>query len=388
MQSPRQVVILSYSDIESDPRVLRQIRVLKSTFNVEVTVVGCGNEIAGVNFIHVPVLSTIGRYFGYLIRGHKARQWYFFDRHLSTEVRSRIQDADLVVSNEIEFLPTLESVARTGALLVDLHEHHLAGVHSGSAEKITFARFKRWQLGHLPSIVERSESRLVTSVSEEIAEKYSEWLAEEKVHTLVNSSAMLPQGFDLRFPKKPGGEVRMVHHGMGRKNRGIELALATLGLLPQHFTLHLLLRTNLIFRLRIYFLARLHKVHSRVTFHDPVPFEALIAKLMEFDLSLVPGSSATEHDLYAFPNKLFESIQARLPLIVGPNPSVSRVVKFYRIGGVATDWTSRAFYEAVVSLESDIRNSSITPQLDIAANDFSPDKIDGELRKLLLRIFK
>ena len=387
-KSPRQVVILSYSDIESDPRILRQIRVLKSNFNVEMTVVGCGNEIPHVNFIRVPVPSMLGRYVGYLIRSHGARQWYFFDRHLDAEVRSRIQNADLVIGNEIEFLPTLKNAARKGALLVDLHEHHLAGVHSGLAEKIAFARFKRWQLGHLPRIIENSGPRMVTSVSEEIADKYSAWLSGERVHSLVNSSARLPQALDPSLPKRIEGQVRMVHHGMGRKNRGIELAVTALGHLPDHFTLHLLLRTNWIFRLRIFFLARLHDVHTRVVFHNPVPFAELVAKLTEFDLSLVPGSNATEHDIYALPNKLFESIQARLPLVVGPNPSVARVVSSYQIGAVATNWTSRAFYEAVVSLEEDIRGRSMTSRLSKAANDFSPDKIDGELLELLLRILK
>lgn len=388
IKSLRQVVILSYSDIESDPRILRQIRVLKNNFNVEITVIGCGNPIPQVNFIRVPIPSILGRYVGYLIRNHGARQWYFFDRHLDAEVRSKILNADLVVCNEIEFLPTIKNAARERALLVDLHEHHLAGVHSGLAEKIAFGRFKRWQLGHLPRIIETSVPRLVTSVSEEIADKYSAWLAGEKVHSVVNSSARLPQAAESSIPRKIHGEVRMVHHGMGRKNRGIELAVTALGLLPGHFTLHLLLRTNWIFRLRILLLARLHNVHTRVTFHNPVPFAELVAKLTEFDLSLVPGSNATEHDIYAFPNKLFESIQARLPLVVGPNPSVSRVVGSYRIGTVATDWTSRALYEAVISLEEDIRGSSMTSRLDKAANDFSPDKIDGELLELLLKILK
>lgn len=387
-KSPRQVVILSYSDIESDPRVLRQIRVLQGNFNVNISVVGCGREIPQVNFIRLPIPSMLGRYVGYLIRNHRARQWYFFDRHLDTEVRSRIRNADLVVCNEIEFLPTLKNASIKGALLVDLHEHHLGGVHSGLPEKIGFARFKRWQLGHLPLTLKNSGPRLVTSVSEEIADKYSAWLSGERVHSLVNSSARPQQAPDPSLPKKIEGQVRMVHHGMGRKNRGIELAVTALVHLPQHFTLHLLLRTNWIFRLRILLLARLNNVHTRVSFHNPVPFSELVAKLTEFDLSLIPGSNATEHDIYALPNKVFESIQARLPLVVGPNPSVARVVGSYPIGTVATDWTSKALYEAVVSLEEDIRGSSMTSRLDKAANDFSPDKIDGELLKLLLKILK
>jgi hypothetical protein len=52
----------------------------------------------------------------------------------------------------------------------------------------------------------------------------------------------------------------------------------------------------------------------------------------------------------ALPNKLFEFIQARLALVVGPSPEMARVVREHECGLVTRDFTSQSLAEALASL--------------------------------------
>jgi len=377
------VVIFSYSDIKTDPRVLRQIGVLQDQFNVNILVVGCGTAPPNLEFVQIPVPGTFPRYLGYLIRNKKLRQKYFFERYLTQELRDEVRTANLVIANEIEFLPLVNDlIEKNQALYVDLHEHHLAGIYSGPLERLAFANFKRWQLNHLAVMSKRRKIQMVSSVSEEISACYSEWLGGLAVETILNSTAKPPEGKKKNSKPSRSERLKFVHHGMGRKNRGIELIVRTLAKLPMSISIHLLVRTSWVYRSKILLLARLLGVQDRIVFERPVAYEKLISKLMDFDVSLVPGSDRTQHDLFALPNKLFESLQAGLPLVVGPNPSVRRIVEKFGIGSVASDWSVDALRVAILEVVAGLKVSLYTEALEKASEELSPLREEVKLARL------
>jgi hypothetical protein len=52
------------------------------------------------------------------------------------------------------------------------------------------------------------------------------------------------------------------------------------------------------------------------------------------------------------PNKFFESIQASLMIVVGPNPEMSQIVQEARNGIVLPDWEDDSLAKALRSLTS------------------------------------
>jgi hypothetical protein len=50
---------------------------------------------------------------------------------------------------------------------------------------------------------------------------------------------------------------------------------------------------------------------------------------------------------YCLPNKLFQCIQARLPIVCGPTPSIANIVQSFGIGVVASDFSPLALGKAI-----------------------------------------
>jgi hypothetical protein len=55
----------------------------------------------------------------------------------------------------------------------------------------------------------------------------------------------------------------------------------------------------------------------------------------------------------ALPNKLFEFMQARLGVVVGPSPEMSRVILEWEAGAVCHDFSPRALADELSGLDAD-----------------------------------
>jgi hypothetical protein len=85
----------------------------------------------------------------------------------------------------------------------------------------------------------------------------------------------------------------------------------------------------------------------------PVPSRELASELNNYDLALVVIPPVTVNEDQAVPNKLFESIQARLGLIVGPNSAMSKIVLDHNIGRVLEGWTPADIVSGLNSISAD-----------------------------------
>jgi hypothetical protein len=85
-------------------------------------------------------------------------------------------------------------------------------------------------------------------------------------------------------------------------------------------------------------LRRLAEGSPRIHFRPPVPMPELPAKLNEFDLGVYILEPTSFNNRHALPNKLFEFIQGRLGVGIGPSPEMARVVRQAGVGMVAADF--------------------------------------------------
>jgi alkanesulfonate monooxygenase SsuD/methylene tetrahydromethanopterin reductase-like flavin-dependent oxidoreductase (luciferase family) len=79
---------------------------------------------------------------------------------------------------------------------------------------------------------------------------------------------------------------------------------------------------------------------DRVRLHAPVPYSELIRTLSEYDVGVFVLPPINFNYRWALPNKLFDFVQARLGIIVGPSPEMARVVERHGLGAVADGFSA------------------------------------------------
>lgn len=102
-----------------------------------------------------------------------------------------------------------------------------------------------------------------------------------------------------------------------------------------------------------------NNLHDRILFLPRMPYEEMMAYTELADLGLTLDKDTNLNYRFSLPNKLFDYIQAGVPVMATPLPEVSKIIKHYKIG----TFTHSTGYEA---LAEDIRNAiSNTELLDV-----------------------
>lgn len=341
-------VVFSYSRINSDPRLLRQLSWLEEQ-GFDATVVGYGLENLNVlSTVLVPVQGFTARLVNYL-KPSPGRYEGLFGQFLPKSLLNEIARADLLVVNELEFVPYLNCIEYSGPIYFDLHENHVDGLSGNWLETIFFSSYWRWQLEQAEVFVARFKSKIfITTVEAVIAEKYKAFFKVDRVDLILNA----PKVIDL--PSwEPSRTLRLVHHGMSKSNRGIETIVKSMASLRTKATLALMLvrePTIPFVESKVRFITWAKGLSAVVSHAQPVPVQEVSQALSRYDIAVVLGSNKTGNDLHALPNKFFQSVQAGLMIICGPNPAVSKLVDQHQLGIVLPDWSAESLVKAIQGL--------------------------------------
>jgi hypothetical protein len=345
-------VVFSYSRINSDPRLLRQLSWLEEK-GFDVAVVGYGLENLSVfaAFL-VPVQGFVPRTFNYL-KSNRGRYEGLYGKYLPESLAYEVARADLVVINELEFVPFMNSTEYSGPIYLDLHENHVDGLSGSWLEVIFFSSYWKWQLKQAESFVSRFKTQIfLTTVESVIAEKYKTFFDLNTVALILNA----PKVIDLPS-RQPSRMFKLVHHGMSKSNRGIETIVRSMASLREVATLTLMLvkePTIPFVSTKVRLITWAKGLSKVVSNSDPVPVQEVSKALSNHDIAIVLGSDKTGNDLYALPNKFFQSVQAGLMIICGPNPAVSKLVQEHQLGIVLPDWSSESLIRAVQELTPEV----------------------------------
>ena len=148
-------------------------------------------------------------------------------------------------------------------------------------------------------------------------------------------------------PIEPG-QIRMIHHGLASRSRRIEDMIGMMRLLPDHFTLDLMLTGG-----DPSYLTSLRSQArglSNVRFLTPVSFDEIIPCTNLYDIGMYLLPPLSFNSRHALPNKFFEFIQARLAVAIGPSVEMTPFIKRFDCGIVADDFTPSALARALSSL--------------------------------------
>ena len=354
------VLVLSFSPIASDARVLKQVRHLSAEFDV----VTCGYGPAPVGVTaHVRVPDDHqNRLDGRLITAHAYHAAYRAQagvRWVLAHVRPGT--ADVILANDLDAVPLALALRPRAGVHADLHEYfpRLHEEHEAWMRRIS--PYQEWLCRrYLPRCA------AVTTVSHRIAEEYAEQFGTE-VGVVTNAAPYA----DLS-PGPVGSPLRLVHSGACLRNRDLHVMVDAVAAAAQdgaEVSLDLYLTPNdpgYLQELR----ERAGLTGGVVTVHDPVAYAELLPTLNRYDVGVHVLPPVSFNNANALPNKIFDYVQARLALLVGPSPEMARVVHDHSLGVVATAFDARAVAAAVARL-GEATVAAYKSAADAAAHDLS-----------------
>lgn len=334
------LLILSFSPIAGDARVLKQVRHFVDAY--EVTTCGYGETPAGVaRHIRIPDDKLQNDFFPptLALRLYAATYWR---TSAVAWCRDNLDPGewDVVLANDVETVPLALTLGAAHGVHADLHEYT-------PKLRTENPKWMRWLSPYYRWLCRRHVSRASswTTVGQGLAQQYQRDFG--FLPGVVTNAAPY---WDL--PLTPvSAPLRLVHSGAGLRNRKLDIMLDAVALARNEFTLDLYLTPN--------DPPYIDELISRgadvggIRVHDPVPYDELIPTLNRYDVGVFVLPPVNFSYRWALPNKIFDFIQARLAIVVGPSPEMGSIVAGHRLGLVAADFTAQSLADALDTLTAD-----------------------------------
>lgn len=370
MSRPR-ILILSFSPIATDARVLKQVALASQLGDV--ITCGYGPTPPGVAEHHrIPDELSIYplnprllvlRLRRRALRTSPAMVW----------VLKRLPNvpADAVIADDLEAVPVALACYPARNVHADLHEF-TPGQHSNDAG------WRRYLAPLYRSLVRREVRKVgsVTTVAPIIRDEYQRLSGRDDMGVVINATP-----FRDAEPATVGEPLRLVHSGVALRNRQLELMLDAVKRTTASVTLDLYLMPNDPAYLAE--LIRRAESMSGVTVHPPVAYADLVETLAKGDVGVFVLPPTTQNYEWALPNKLFDFVQARLGVIIGPSSQMAAYVNEYGFGTVLADFTSESLAAALDTLSAN-RVAEWKAAAHSAARELSAEAAESVWRDALV----
>jgi hypothetical protein len=243
----------------------------------------------------------------------------------------------LLVVEDLAFLPFAEKVKNGGRIIFDAREYY----PRQNEESLRFRLFEHPERMRLCRTFLPTCDHVIT-VSPGLAAEYKREFGIDSsvIMSVPNYSAISPRKTDK-------DNIRIVHHGIANPNRRLERMIDVVRMLPSNFSLDLYLTGS---PACINFLKAYCQSETRIRIKDPVAFDTINTTLASYDIGLFYNEPKTFNLRHCLPNKLFEFIQARLVVAIGPSPDMAAIVRQYQCGVVADKFSAESMAKAIMSL--------------------------------------
>jgi hypothetical protein len=341
IKSMKSILILSFSVIKSDPRVMRQVRLLEGKYRVTVSGFGPGPD-ADIEFIEItkPQVSFLQKAIWAIKLFSRLFENYYWNLPQVRNGFEAIQgrNFDLLIANDIAALPLALRLAGNALVLIDAHEYSPREFDDKWLWRLLFAPYHEALCSrYLP------QAAAMTTVCKGIADEYAK---EYGVSASVVFNAPLEQGLE----PSPGlpGRIRLIHHGSAIRSRHLGVMVEMMRHLGEKFTLDfMLVETDPVYMAELREMAREDR---RVRFVEPVAMPEICRHLNQYDVGIYLLPPVNFNHEHALPNKFFEFIQARLAVAIGPSPEMALIVEEYSLGVIADSFEPRALAAALERL--------------------------------------
>lgn len=336
----------SFRSVISDPRINRQIQWLQPYGRIY-TLNTAEGAIPGVPFLDCgiqekPKWKKLWRYNLLALRQYEAFYWQA-DHVLVSWAKIRALKPDLIIANDVDAWPlAIRAQKQFGAKIVlDAHEFYTA-----EHEDITW-----WRLLIQPYIdyicrqcLPKAEQ--VITVSGLLAKYY-----EELYHVQAGIILNTPFYEDIQPGHTKNNKIRLIHHGGVHPDRHLEETIDLMHHLDERFDLTLMFVPN-----NPVYLEELKQRASysdRIHFVAPVSMNEIAKEISQYDIGVYLAPETNRHSIVCLPNKVFEYIQARLAVALGPAYELKKLVEKFDVGVISEHHTAISLAEKLNKLTAE-----------------------------------
>lgn len=344
MTRPR-LLILSFSDISADARVLKQVRLFADRYDV--TTYGYGpSPDPLVRHLQLDDAYDIRRWRRSDLILRRFRRIYWRQPAIREALAdlAQLERFDVILANDIDSIGLALALNPVSGVHADIHEYAPRQNEEILVWRVFIAPFVRWMCRRfLP------DAASMTTVGHGIANEY------RRVYGLRPGVVTNAAPYVALAAGPVGSPIRLVHSGASIRNRRLEVLIDAVAATTSDVTLDLYLMGN---DPEYIALLRDRAAGSdSIRFLDPVPYKDLIARLNGYDVGIHVIAPTNFNNRWALPNKFFDYVQARLGLIIGPSSEMRRILDSHGFGAVADDFGAAALTRALDSLTADqVRN--------------------------------
>jgi len=361
--SKPRLLLISYSDISTDARVLKQVKLASK--NWDVTTLGYGPKPADSSE-HIEISRTPPPF---ALDGRKITSkiypWVYWSLPgVKASLKALAgRSFDKVFANEIDAVPIALKVGAKLGVHADLHEYYPAYYDYQPAWKRRIRPYVEWQCRKfLPRV------NSVTAASQGFADLYKRDFGID-AEVVFNAAPY----WDLD-PTPIHEPLRLVTHGSAHRNRQALNMVEAVKMANTDATLDVYLTPMDPEYIEV--LKKAAADEPRIRICDPLPYADLIPTLNSYDvgLHLIP----TTHDnlTYAQTNKSMDYVQARIGMIANKQPGTERFVQDYSLGELVVGYEAADFAQAIEALTAE-KAWKWKLAADLAAEELRADRIMG-----------
>jgi hypothetical protein len=321
------IVIVAFTNIDRDVRVLRQIKSL--AVSTEVITIGYGLQPPGTthhfqipsSLKYLPIspkslMSLALRRYDNALRFTNAFSW-------TAEILKKIR-ADIIYLNDVQTIGLVSQSVSTPTI-IDMHEYAPLEMEDDWRFRFLLMRYYTFLCKkYLP------QASKVVTVSPGLARRYESEFGVD-VELIMNARSNVQSS--LLQNKSNDETIRLVHTGLAANARHLEWMIEAIGDVPGvSLDLYLVEAPRQSRTLKS--LIKLTSKYRNCSVMSPVPSAELPTVISHYDAGLLfiaPSNFSLRHCL---PNKLFDCIQARRPVIIGPSPDMADFVIKHDVGFV------------------------------------------------------
>ncbi|WP_169333611.1 hypothetical protein [Leeia oryzae] len=259
---------------------------------------------------------------------------------------------DMVLANDIDSLPLALKIAKTSPVYFDAHEYHPREFEDKLSWRIIQQSYKKYLC---TEYLQRCAT--MTTVCDGIADEYKKnyGVTPEVIRNVPDYTEIEPSPTQENL-------IRLIHHGAAIPSRNLEVMIDMFQYLDTRFQLDFMLVPNN--KNYLASIKRKASKYSSIRFIPPVDMNSIVKSINNYDIGIFLLPPSNFNYRYALPNKIFEFIQARLGIAIGPSPEMEKVVRNFDVGIISSTFNAADLAERLNSLnQHDIQrmklNSSI-----------------------------
>ncbi len=381
----KRVLIICFTNLKNDARVMRQIDFLKDQYQLTVAAFDAYPDEkyeffkfqkTKLTFIRKSICS-----FFLLFRFNNIayRLLHNYEKYLP-ELKAK--DFQLIVANDIETLPLAYQITGSQTkVFFDAHEYAPRQFEDRLYWRIFF---KRFNMDICRKYIPKVQG--MSTINGGLAREYETHFGTKPI-IITNASKY----YDLTPTLLSNYPIRLVHHGIFTISRSPEIMIELLSLLDDRFTLDLiyLLPENASPKTKEYFeVFKLKALQTgKIKILPALKSDQITTTLnAHYDMGIILVPPVNFNYENGLPNKLYDCIQARLAMAVGPLREIANITNQFNIGVVSEDFTAQGMARALNKLNLEDINQ-FKENSNGAASKLSADYNKSLLLKTLDQLF-